>query len=82
METTIPPKNWYLSTKLHEVISHKTVQWILIYITNIPFYDLQLKILKSAFWIYRVPDVFHVLLKINRDYFLSSVNHQIFILEA
>ena len=59
---TIPPKRWCVYTKLHDVISHKAVQWVLIYIPNIPFHDLELKILKSAFLIYRVPDVFHVLL--------------------
>ena len=75
-------KCWYLSIKLQDVVSHKAELSILIYIPNIPFLNLQLTLFKSAFRIYAVPGVFHVLLKINWDYFLSTINHQIFILEV
>jgi len=43
------PKPWYISTKLHDVISHKALQLIMIYIPNIPFHDLQLKMLVCIF---------------------------------
>ena len=65
-----------------DVVSHKAELSILIYIPNIPILNLQLTLFKSAFRIYAVPGVFHALLKINWDYFLSTIKHQIFILEA